>query len=117
MDEPAVYTRGAPDYALAHEPHFFIECDRPVIVLVNIEFDPEKAGLLRGSQCRLDELSSKTLAAIGRKDPHSELAAMGVRREEMPVDVAPADDLVLRDSNELRIAFCNHAHHEGARIR
>lgn len=42
---------------------------------------------------------------------------MGVRREKMPADIAPTDDLVLSDGNELRIAFLNHAHHELTRLR
>lgn len=42
---------------------------------------------------------------------------MGVRREEVPADIAPADDLVLGQGDELRIAFGNHSHHEIARLR
>jgi len=35
----------------------------------------------------------------------------------MPADVAPAEDLVFSGGDELRIAFCNHVHHELTHLR
>jgi hypothetical protein len=35
----------------------------------------------------------------------------------MPADVAPADDLFAAHGNELRIAVCDHTHHELPRLR
>lgn len=117
IDEPAIDARRTPDDAFAGKSHLFVESDSTGVVFVNIEFNPGETAFPCGSQCRLDEPSSQTSAPIGGKDPHSEVSAMGVRREKMPADVAPTDDLVLRDGNELRIALRNHARHELTRLR
>ena len=136
--EPALTPRGVP---LSHDRHrdrvpIFpvdksgVACDafpykteplvkrnRPRIVGMHVQFDANEIGLERLFQSRVEKPRAKAGASPRWNNPHAEGSTMRMGGEIMASDIAPADDLAFRQSDELRVAAFDVAQHEFARLR
>jgi hypothetical protein len=103
--------------AFPYKTNPLVKRDRPCIVGMHVKFDAYKACVERAFQSLVEKPRPEATTSIGGNYPHAEGPTMSMRGEEMPANVAPPNDFVFCQSNELRITTFDVLQNEFAGLR
>ena len=101
----AVHKHRVAKHAFPDKAEFLIQAHGAQVVGPDAELDANETRRKRLLQRSIHEPGADAAAAIVRNNAHAERSAVGMGREGMPLDIAPANHFAVGDGHEHRVAL------------